>query len=212
MSEAGGRNGNGDGGAPRPRAAAPRPAARPRPGGGPAAARPKPKPKPKSDPAAKRRRLVITWGGGKGRPNRLTGRAGVLVLVVCTLGVALIVPARQYLDQRREREDLREETAKRREEVERLRLELERWKDPAFVRQQARLYLHYVNPGDTAYSVVPPPAPASASPGATPSPGSWPSQLWTSVRDADTGPKKPSVPPPPPAPAATIVDPRTGGR
>ncbi|WP_308268059.1 FtsB family cell division protein [Yinghuangia soli] len=163
----------------------------------------------------KARRIVVTWGGSKGRPNRLTGRAGVLALVVCVLGIALVVPVRQYLSQRQERADLREQTQKHREEVERLRAELERWKDPAYVRQQARRQLHYVNPGDIAYSVIPPAAPATAEagkPGAG-TPSSWPDKLWTSVREADADPAKSTAPPPPrPAPAQTITDPRSSAR
>ncbi|UGQ09342.1 septum formation initiator family protein [Yinghuangia sp. ASG 101] len=151
--------------------------------------------KPKS--TAKRRRIVVTWGGPKGRPNRLTGRAGVLVLVVSVLAIALVVPVRQYLDQRRDRDGLRVETERRRDEVERLREELERWQDPAFIRQQARGQLHYVNPGDTAYSVIPPP-PVAPSPGESPKDGSWTGELWTTVQDADAAPApNPSAAPSP---------------
>lgn len=162
-----------------------------------------------ADKARKRRRIVITWGGSKTRPNRLTGRAGVLALVVCVLAIALVVPVRQYIGQQRERDDLREQTRDHREEVERLREELERWKDPAYVRQQARMQLHYVNPGDTAYSVVPPPAPTT-SPGASAKPqGEWPQSLWTTVREADAKPTSSTAPQaPPPPPDETIADPR----
>ncbi|MEU8135609.1 FtsB family cell division protein [Streptodolium elevatio] len=167
-----------------------------------------PAPKP-----AKRRRIVITWGGTKGRPNRLTGRAGVLALVVCVLAIALVVPVRQYISQQREREDLREQTRDHREEVERLREELERWKDPAYVRQQARMQLHYVNPGDVAYSVVPPPAPTTSPDDAAKPKGDWPDSLWTTVREADAKPTPSTAPQaPPPPPDETITDPRSGGR
>lgn len=158
----------------------------------------------------RRPRIVVTWGGSKNRPNRLTGRAGVLALVVCVLGIALVVPVRQYIDQRQERADLREQTERHEAEVARLREELERWKDPAYVRQQARRQLHFVNPGDTAYSVVPPPAPAGPTPGASPTgPGAWPGNLWTTVREADADPKPSTpAPPPPPPPTDTIRDTR----
>lgn len=149
--------------------------------------------KPKS--TAKRRRIVVTWGGAKGRPNRLTGRAGVLVLVVSVLAIALVVPVRQYVDQQRDRADLRGETERRRAEVERLRAELERWQDPAYIRQQARGQLHYVNPGDTAYSVVPPPPPAPT-PQESPKDAAWTGELWTSVQEADAA-AGPNTPPPP---------------
>ena len=149
----------------------------------------------KSASTAKRRRIVVTWGGARGRPNRLTGRAAVLVLVVSVLAIALVVPVRQYLDQRREREDLREETERRRAEVERLREELERWQDPAYIRQQARGQLHYVNPGDTAYVVIPP-TPAAPAPEESPKDAAWTGELWTSVQEADAAPG-PGAPPTP---------------
>ncbi|WP_436776138.1 FtsB family cell division protein [Yinghuangia sp. YIM S09857] len=167
-----------------------------------------PAPKP-----ARRRRIVITWGGTKSRPNRLTGRAGVLALVVCVLAIALVVPVRQYISQQRERADLREQTRDHREEVERLREELERWKDPAYVRQQARMQLHFVNPGDMAYSVVPPPAPTGSQDTAAKPQGDWPDTLWTTVREADAKPTPSATPqPPPPPPDETIVDPRSTAR
>lgn len=225
----GGRNGSGSGSARRPGGGAARPPRPARPADPARPARParpakaaagrkatanrqaapgSPGPKP-----AKRRRIVITWGGTKGRPNRLTGRAGVLALVLCVLAIALVVPVRQYIGQQREREDLREQTRDHTAEVERLREELERWKDPAYVRQQARMQLHYVNPGDIAYSVVPPPAPTT-SPGSAAKPqGEWPDSLWTSVREADAKPTASTAPQaPPPPPDETITDPRSGGR
>ncbi|NUU20667.1 MAG: septum formation initiator family protein [Streptomycetaceae bacterium] len=164
-------------------------------------------------PADKRRRIVFTWGGTKKRPNRLTGRAGVLALVVSVLAIALVVPVRQYVDQRRERADLREQTKKHEEEVARLREELARWNDPAYVRQQARLQLHFVNPGDTAYSVIPPAAPPASTDAHAKPQGKWPESLWTTVQEADADPPKPTPPPPPPPPPTqTIKDPRTPNR
>ncbi|GAA4963172.1 hypothetical protein GCM10023205_28740 [Yinghuangia aomiensis] len=202
MSEpGGGRTGKGTGGSVRTAPRTGRPAgARPAGTGAPDAKKP-------------RRRLVVTWGGAKGRPNRLTGRAGILALVLCTLAIALVVPVKQYLNQRQERVDLREQTKKHEQEVARLQAEIERWKDPAYVRQQARKDLHYVNPGDTQYSVVPPPS-ATPSPGASGGPkGSMPSQLWDSVKSADATPPAKTAPTgPPPAPAESIGDSRSSRR
>lgn len=86
------------------------------------------------------------------RRSRLTGRAALLVLVLCTLVVALAYPMRQYVSQRGEIADLREELTAHRAKVERLRDEKARWEDPAYARQRIRERLHYVLPGETGYT------------------------------------------------------------
>ena len=83
--------------------------------------------------------------------SRLTGRAAVLALVVCSLVVVLAYPARQYFSQRAQIAEQREQSEEAREAVKRLREERARWDDPAYVEQQARLHLHYVRPGESSY-------------------------------------------------------------
>jgi cell division protein FtsB len=85
------------------------------------------------------------------RRSRLTGRAALLALVVCSLVVALAYPLRQYVAQRSEIEDLQREAERRAERVEDLRRLEARWRDPAFVEQRARARLHMVRPGETGY-------------------------------------------------------------
>ncbi|MFR9673445.1 FtsB family cell division protein [Streptomyces sp. TR02-1] len=85
------------------------------------------------------------------RRSRLTGRAALLALVVCSLVVLLAYPLRQYVAQQSRIEDLRQETRQRQERVEELRRLAARWKDPAFVEQRARARLHMVRPGETGY-------------------------------------------------------------
>lgn len=85
------------------------------------------------------------------RRSRLTGRAALLALVVCSLVVALAYPMRQYIAQQSDIEDLRRQAREDRERVAELRRLKERWQDPAFVEQQARRHLHYVRPGETGY-------------------------------------------------------------
>lgn len=90
------------------------------------------------------------------RRSRLTGRAAFLVLVVCSLIVALAYPMRQYVSQRgdiAEQEQLTREAAQR---VEELRDERARLKDDAHVQRLAREHLHYVMPGETGYIMADP--------------------------------------------------------
>ncbi|RBM08970.1 septum formation initiator family protein [Streptomyces sp. PT12] len=85
------------------------------------------------------------------RRSRLTGRAAVLALVVCSLIVALAYPLRQYVQQRAEVDDLRRQAEEERQRVEELRDAKARWQDPAYVERQARERLNFVRPGETGY-------------------------------------------------------------
>ena len=88
------------------------------------------------------------------RRSRLTGRAALLVLVVCSLVVALAYPMRQYVSQRADVADLEQEQEETRQRVERLRDLKARWQDDAYAEQEIRRRLHYVMPGETGYIVV----------------------------------------------------------
>ncbi|MFI6691877.1 septum formation initiator family protein [Streptomyces sp. NPDC050433] len=90
------------------------------------------------------------------RRSRLTGRAAFLVLVVCSLIVALAYPMRQYVSQRGDiakQEQLTREAAQR---VEELRDEKARLQDDAYIQRLAREHLHYVMPGETGYIMADP--------------------------------------------------------
>jgi cell division protein FtsB len=82
---------------------------------------------------------------------RLTGRAAVLVLVVAVLVVSFASSLKAYLQQREHIDDLRAQIAQRTQRIEELRTEKARWKDPAYVEQEARERFGYVMPGETAY-------------------------------------------------------------
>lgn len=119
------------------------------------------------------------------RRSRLTGRAAFLVLVVCSLIVALAYPMRQYVSQRgdiAEQEQLTREAAKR---VEELRDEKARLQDDAYIQRLAREHLHYVMPGETGYIMTDPWAAEErrADQGAADRP--WYSNLLDGVDSAD---------------------------
>ncbi|AQU68352.1 septum formation initiator family protein [Streptomyces niveus] len=85
------------------------------------------------------------------RRSRLTGRAAFLVLVVCSLIVALAYPMRQYVSQRGEIAEQQRLTHEARKRVEELRDEKARLQDDAYIQRLAREHLHYVMPGETGY-------------------------------------------------------------
>ncbi|MGH3343463.1 MAG: FtsB family cell division protein [Carbonactinosporaceae bacterium] len=127
--------------------------------------------------------------GVPGRPRsqrrtQLTGRAAILAVVACALVLALAYPLRAYLGQRAEVAELREKVELQRERVAVLHKQEQRWRDPTYVKMQARKRLHYVDPGETGYVTVPDRAARAsrgASAGRVPP---WFRALWGSVGDA----------------------------
>ncbi|MFI2434761.1 septum formation initiator family protein [Streptomyces sp. NPDC018693] len=119
------------------------------------------------------------------RRSRLTGRAALLAMVLCSLIVALAYPMRQYVSQRAEIADLQRERQEAEARVERLRDLKARWQDDAYAEQQIRLRLHYVMPGETGFVVIDPDAArqARADLGAADRP--WYSNVWDGVDKAD---------------------------
>ncbi|WP_110182124.1 FtsB family cell division protein [Nocardioides solisilvae] len=150
--------------------------------------------------------------GGDGTPPRrrrfrLTGRAGVLLLVVAVLAVSYASSLRAYLDQRADIREMRESIEQRRASIAELEREKARWEDPAFVRAQARERFGYVMPGETGFQVLDADGkPLDEGPGLadpatvgdqTPTP--WWSEAWDSVELA-------GHPPPPEPPPADKID------
>ncbi|MCB5179062.1 FtsB family cell division protein [Streptomyces antimicrobicus] len=121
------------------------------------------------------------------RRSRLTGRAALLVLVLCTLVVALAYPMRQYVSQRSEIAEQQRAADEARQRLEELRDEKARWQDPAYVEQQARKHLHYVRPGEIGYTVIDPDAEAEERrrSGKDAADRPWYSNVWDGVDKAD---------------------------
>lgn len=150
-------------------------------------------------------------------PERLgrhgfTGRAALLALTGCVLIMLLAYPLRQYLGSRSELAGLETTVAGQEAKVAELKAEQQRWKDPAYVKAQARTRLHYAMPGETPYIVLEPTRAAGLRSGPAPSAaaapaGPWYSLLWRSVQAADAEPREPVAPMPSavPGPAATGI-------
>ncbi|MFD5817708.1 septum formation initiator family protein [Streptomyces sp. NPDC059618] len=119
------------------------------------------------------------------RRSRLTGRAALLAMVLCTLIVALAYPMRQYVSQRAQIGELERQREQARQRVEQLRDLKARWQDDAYAKQQIRQRLHYVMPGETGYVVIDPGAAkqARAERGAADRP--WYTNVWDGVDRSD---------------------------
>jgi cell division protein FtsB len=105
------------------------------------------------------------------RRTRLGTRAAMLGVVLAMLGLTLVYPLRLYAAQRSQINQLAASNEAQRRQVEDLQKTVKRYDDPAWVRDQARLRLHYTLPGEKDYLVAPsmslPPAsskPASSKP------------------------------------------------
>ncbi|GAA2546432.1 MULTISPECIES: FtsB family cell division protein [Streptomyces] len=119
------------------------------------------------------------------RRSRLTGRAALLALVVCSLVVALAYPMRQYVSQRAEIADLQQEQDKARKRVEQLRDMKARWQDDAYAEQEIRRRLHYVMPGETGYIVIDPDQAGTSRTDHGAADRPWYSNVWDGVDKAD---------------------------
>ncbi|GAB3645908.1 FtsB family cell division protein [Streptomyces sparsus] len=119
------------------------------------------------------------------RRSRLTGRAALLALVVCSMVVALAYPMRQYVSQRSEIADQRRQAAEAETAVERLRKERARWEDPAYVEQQARRHLHYLRPGETGFIIEDGSADPKRPTDRRAADRAWYDNLWDGVDTAD---------------------------
>jgi cell division protein FtsB len=138
---------------------------------------------------------------GRRRP-RLTGRAGILVLVLAMLAISFAGSAKAYLRQRHDIDTLQSQIAERQTSIDSLQSQLSRWNDPAYVALQARERFGYVMPGETAYvaldangnKIQPTSSLGAPVTPATPPPTAWWTKVWGSVTlagDPSTGdPKK----------------------
>lgn len=129
-----------------------------------------------------------TARGSAPRRPRLTGRAAVLALVLCSLVAALAYPTRQFIAQRSQIAQQRAAAAQAQAQVDELRREKARWQDPAYVAAQARERLHYGYPGETPFVSVAPTTGASGTsgtPAAAQAQQPWYDSLFQSLETSD---------------------------
>lgn len=91
-----------------------------------------------------------------GRVGRMgiTRRAIVLFTVLAVLALSYVTSLRVYLIQQRDLATAQQQIAERSARVAELSGELERWRDPAYVKAQARARLGWVMPGEVGYRVI----------------------------------------------------------
>ncbi|MFE2535036.1 septum formation initiator family protein [Streptomyces sp. NPDC059371] len=119
------------------------------------------------------------------RRSRLTGRAALLAMVLCSLIVALAYPMRQYVSQRAQIGDLERQREQARQRVEQLRDLKARWQDDAYAEQQIRQRLHYVMPGETGYIVIDPDAAKQSRAERGTADRPWYTNVWDGVDRSD---------------------------
>jgi cell division protein FtsB len=127
----------------------------------------------------------------RARRANLTARAAILAVALASVALALALPFKIWVAQRGQIHALQSQTKAQQRHVVQLRQQEQRWNDPAYIKQQARLRLHYAMPGETTYVVLGKPKAHRHHPAATTtSPtltGPWYSRLWESVQAAGKG-------------------------
>ena len=144
--------------------------------------------RPGSRPGTTGGRPRSSRGPGRGRA-KFTGRAVVRLAVVAILVMSYATSFKAYLQQREQVRSLQSQISQRQAEIAALQKDKARWKDPAYVRAQARARLMYVMPGDTGFQVIgrdgKPLDPVDSLPASTAFVGSggqgWWSTAWESV-------------------------------
>ena len=86
---------------------------------------------------------------------RITPRAAVLAVIVLALGMALVVPFRQYLAQRAQIDELQRQVATLREDRAQLEHRVEQYRDPKYLERLARKCLGMVRPGEIVFAPIP---------------------------------------------------------
>lgn len=124
------------------------------------------------------------------RARGITWRLVVLTAAVLGTMILLGQSLRIYFIQAGQIAEERERIAATKKTIAQQKDEVERWKDPEYVRAQARVRLGWVMPGETGYRVIGPdgkPIDGSETVGSlveAPK-GPWYEQMWTSVKVAD---------------------------
>jgi cell division protein FtsL len=86
---------------------------------------------------------------------RISGRALVLLAIICAIGVLAISPFRGYLGQRAQLAQLQQQAAVLEHQNARLEQKIDELSDPTYLERLARECLGMVKPGETAFVIVP---------------------------------------------------------
>jgi len=150
-----------------------------------------PEGKPNHDTDRDRPPRVVNRTKKEQKPERTilglsTGRAVILAVVVCALGLTLAVPARTYFTQRADAAQVASERLVLEHDLDVLRSKQKQQKDPEYIRAQARDRLRLVMPGETPFQVQLPGAYEAEQAKRKPPPpegGPWYSDLYKQISE-----------------------------
>lgn len=84
----------------------------------------------------------------------ISTRLLVLFIVLFSIAVTLAPPTQHYFAQRAQISALEASVVSNRARLMEARAELQRWRDPEYIKSQARTRLHFVLPGEREYIVL----------------------------------------------------------
>ena len=124
----------------------------------------------------------------------VTARFIAISVVIFIIAVTIAPPAQRYFTQRAQINAIEAEIDSRKSRLAEAEIELQKWRDPSYVKSQARERLHFVLPGERQYIVLGVETEASAvqkkkTPVATKQFGSapWYTKLISSIQQVAAG-------------------------
>jgi cell division protein FtsB len=108
------------------------------------------------------------------RRGALTTRMTLLVVVICVLILTLAYPLRLYLQQQSQLGELTAQNAEQRKRVAALKSAVAGYDDPEWTRDEARIRLHFTQPGEKVYLAPTPLLSSAPSADTTPPPTGTP--------------------------------------
>jgi len=108
----------------------------------------------------KRRKVSLRSSSFRGALDGFAEKRGIstrlliLFIVLFAVAVTLAPPTQHYFAQRAQISALEADVESNRKKLEETRAELQRWRDPEYVKSQARDRLHFVLPGERQYIIL----------------------------------------------------------
>lgn len=84
----------------------------------------------------------------------VTARFVAISVVIFIIALTIAPPAQRYFTQRAQINAVEADIALRQQRLDQAQIELQKWRDPNYVKSQARERLHFVLPGERQYIVV----------------------------------------------------------
>lgn len=114
--------------------------------------------------ALKRVRRSTILKGPKGPKRRASGRGMTLAVLLFILAWTLAPPAQRYFAQRAQINSVRAQVSSNNQALADAARELEKWRDPEYIKTQARERLHFILPGERQYIVTDSTEPTTSAP------------------------------------------------